>query len=275
MNTDKALRSFYDWGPDANGPTRAVGLLRIGLAVMALIRFGDEVAPFAATTPSALFIGLAFFASAVSALVGLSARLSIGALGVTIMVLYAMTASGAGTVGWNHHHVYILGTACILLSLTDCGRSYSLDRWRAVQAGDRATPEFGVLWGQRLIALQMSALYFWTAIDKTDIAFLSGERLQQIFVWSYSGRVLELLLQFPVLLSFLSIAVVVVEYFLAFAILSRRLRPIAVCVGLSMHATFYLLLPVNTYSATMMLLYLALLDPYAVRKFTDRMQAAP
>ena len=32
-------------------------------------------------------------------------------------------------------------------------------------------------------------------------------------------------------------------------------------MGLALHAAFYVLLPVSTYSATMMVLYLALLDP--------------
>ena len=75
------------------------------------------------------------------------------------------------------------------------------------------------------------------------------------------------------MLAALSFAVVVVEYFLAYAILTRRWRKVAFCIGLSMHATFYLMLPVSTYSATMMLLYLALLDPKTVRDFTDRIQA--
>jgi hypothetical protein len=240
---------------------------------MALIRFGSEIAPFAAASLSGLLIGLAFFAVAVSSLIGLRARLSIGLLGALILSLYALTQVGSGVAGWNHHHVYILGIACILLAMTDCGRSYSYDRWRALQEDGCAEPEYGALWGQRLIALQMSALYFWTAVDKTDPAFLSGERLEQIFVWSYSGRALEVLLISPSLLAAMSISVVAVEYFLAFAILSHRWRGVAILLGLSMHATFYLMLPVSTYSATMMLLYLVLLDPDAVRGFTEKIQS--
>lgn len=267
------FRDFFAWGPDATGSTRAVGLMRIGLAALAMIRFGSELAPFAAAAPGLLLISLAFFALAVSAFVGRSARMSIGLLGVTILTFYGLTAAGRGVAGWNHHHVYILGVACILLSLTDCGRSYSYDRWRALQQ-DNPEPEHGKLLGQRLIVLQLSALYFWTAVDKTDAAFLSGERLEQIFVWSFSGRLLEVLLISPALLAALSITVVIVEYFLAFAILTKRWLHVAMLIGLCMHATFYLLLPVNIYSATMILLYLALLDPNAVRNFTDRMQSS-
>ena len=273
MTTATSLREFFAWGPDATGSTRAVGLIRIGLAAIALIRFGSEVAPFVVSTTSALLIGLSFFIVAICALIGLRARLSIGLLGAVVLLLYALTESGSGPAGWNHHHVYILGVSCIFLSFTDCGRSYSYDRWRQLQHDDYGEPEYGALWGQRLIVLQMSALYFWTAVDKTDMAFMSGERLEQIFVWSYSGRLLEVFLASPMLLAAMSIAVVLVEYFLAFAILSQRWRKVAIPAGLSMHATFYLMLPVDTYSVTMMLLYLALLDPNAVRTFTDRMQS--
>ena len=273
MSPAATLRDVFAWGPDATGSTRAAGLLRIGLAAVALIRFGPELAPFAAETRGALLLGLGFFLVAACALVGLRARLSIGLLGATIMGLYALTQAGLGLAGWNHHHVYILGIGCLFLSLTDCGRSYAHDRWRALQAGGPAPPEHGALLGQRLIALQMSALYFWTAVDKTDPAFLSGERLERIFVWSYQGRALEALLDAPWLLAAMSIAVVAAEYVLAVAILSRRWLKPAVVLGLGLHAAFYLMLPVSTYSATMMVLYLALLDPEAVRRFTDRMQA--
>ncbi|AYE86769.1 HTTM domain-containing protein [Sulfitobacter sp. D7] len=272
MNAGVMLRDFVAWGPDATGPTRAVALLRIGLATMAIVRFGAEVAPFAAETFSELLLGLVFFIFAIAALLGVRARLSIGLLGLTIFLLYGMRQAGLGTAGWNHHHVYLLGISCIFLMFTDCGRSYSFDRWTAIQSGNRILPEHGILWGQRLIALQMSALYFWTAVDKSDQAFISGQRLEQIFVWSYSGRTLEILLASPMLLALMSCAVLVVEYFLAYAILTRRHRATAIFIGLSMHSTFYLLLPVSTYSATMMLLYLALLDPQSVQKFTKRIQ---
>jgi len=272
MTAGIMLNNFVAWGPDSTGPTRSVALLRIGLAAMAMIRFGAELAPFAAETFGELILGLAFFIFAIAALLGVRARVSIGLLGMTILVLYGMTQAGLGTAGWNHHHVYILGISCIFLMFTDCGRSYSFDRWTAIEGGSRVPPEHGILWGQRLIALQMSALYFWTAVDKTDQAFLSGQRLEQIFVWSYSGRTLEILLASPALLAMMSCAVLVVEYFLAYAILTRRHRTTAIFIGLSMHATFYLLLPVSTYSATMMLLYLALLDPHSVQKFTKRLQ---
>ena len=128
--------------------------------------------------------------------VGYLSRLACFATGLSVLALY-VAGPVTQTAGWAHHHVYLLAVACLLLAMTDCGRSYSIDRLRAVNAAGRAQPmrddplEYGSLLGQRLIALQLSAMYFWTAIDKTDRAFLSGERLEQTFTWIYSGRALE------------------------------------------------------------------------------------
>lgn len=270
-----AFRALLAWGGDFTGSTRPAALMRMALAAIALVRFGAELAPYNAASPSAAAAGSLFFLFAAMSFVGYMSRIAIGGLGaVLFLAIYVHGGLGLGVPGWGHHHVYLLAIACLFLAGTDCGRSYSLDRLRALRAGD-APPERGVLWGQRLIALQLAAMYFWTAVDKTDRAFLSGERLEQIFVWTYSGRALEFLLAFPALIAAMAIAVVVVEYWLAFAILSRRQRRYALPVGLAMHATFYLMLPVTTYSVTVMALYLALIDPDSVHRFIDRMQGAP
>jgi hypothetical protein len=84
--------------------------------------------------------------------------------------------------------------------------------------------------------------------------------------------VLEPLISLGAVLSALAVTVVAVEYFLAFAIFVRRWQAFVLPMGLALHAAFYVLLPVNTYSATMMVLYLALLDPDAVHRFLDRIQ---
>lgn len=261
------------WGPDAQGSTRAAGLMRIGLGCIALIRFGGELAPWAVNDLVGLAFGSVFFIFMAATVIGASSRTSVAGLGLIIMLFYALGAAHIGPLTWAHHHVYLLGVACLLLSLSDCGKSFSLDRLREMKAAPHGRPvaEYGALWGQRLIALQLSALYFWTAVDKTDWAFVSGQRLEQTFVWVHSGRALEVFLDWPILLAAASIAVLVVEYWLAVAILMARWRKAALLVGLTMHATFYLLLPVNTYSITVMVLYLALLDPRSVHDFIDRM----
>jgi hypothetical protein len=273
MTAPTTLQTLAQWGPDAQGSTRAVGLMRIGLGCIALVRFGQDVAPWAVNGPIGLLLGALFFLFAAGTVIGIRARLSTGGLGLTIFTFYGLGVMQLGSSVWAHHHVYILAMGCLLLSFTDCGKSFSWDRWRMLAKGapghdDR---EHGTLWGQRLIALQLSALYFWTAVDKTDWAFVSGQRLEQTFVWVYSGRSLAVLLDWPVFFAAASVIVLLVEYWLAVAILFSRWRAAAICVGLTMHAGFYLLLPVNTYSVTIMVLYLALLKPDAVHRFIDQM----
>lgn len=273
----KILHAITQWGPEATGSTRAAGLMRIGLGAIALMRFGNELAPYAILGLMGLSLTLLLFCFAFTTILGIRARLSVAGLGATIMLLYALGLNGVGLVTWAHHHVYLLGIACLLLSLCDCGKSFSVDRMRALATQGRVRPpaEFGALLGQRLIALQLSALYFWTAVDKSDWAFVSGQRLEQTMTWVHSGRVLEFVLHWPALLALASIIVLVVEYWLAVAILLARWRPAAIVVGLTMHISFYLLLPVNTYSITVIVLYLALLDPAAVHRFIDRMLGYP
>lgn len=268
---------FAAWGADATGSTRPAALMRIGLSAVALVRFGSDLILARAGSPEAAALGVLFFVLAGAAFFGYRSRIAIGGLGLLVFGLYAQGVSGLGPPQWGHHHVYILGMSCVLLSLTDCGRSFSVDRALdlAARGQEGAAPEHGMLWGQRLIVLQMSALYFWTAVDKSDWAFVSGQRLEQVFVWTYAGRTMEVLLAYPVLLAVMSILVVVVEYWLAIAILLPRSRRLAIPVGLSLHAAFYIMLPVDTYSITMMLLYLALFDPGAVHRFIDRMVGRP
>jgi hypothetical protein len=67
---------------------------------------------------------------------------------------------------------------------------------------------------------------------------------------------------------------VLLEFALAFGLHFRRSRRWLVLPGLALHASFYTLLNVNTFSVTMMLLYLAFYDPDDVHRVLDRLQGA-
>jgi hypothetical protein len=269
------IADFMRWGADAQGSTRPLGLMRIALAVIVFARFGSEVSLYQGGSLSFLLLGLAFFVLTSMMLVGFMAEAACAGVALTLMTMHFLMGHLYGRPGWTSHHIYLLVVSVTLLALSPCGRSYSWDRYRALaQARDPSAlpPEYGELWPQRLIALQLAALYFWTAVDKTNGLFLSGERLELAFTWAFGGRVLEPLISSGPLLPVLAVIVVVVEYFLAFAIFVRRWQAFVLPMGLALHATFYVLLPVSTYSATMMVLYLALLDPDAVHRFLDRIQ---
>ena len=268
------MADFLRWGADAQGSTRPLGLMRIAIATIVFVRFANEVSLYQGDSLSFVLLGLAFFGLTSMMLVGFKAQAACTGVAITLMTMHFYMGKVHGYPGWSSHHIYILVISVSLLALSPCGRSFSWDRYRALaQARDARdiSPEHGDLWPQRLIALQLAALYFWAAVDKTNWSFLSGQRLEEAFIWSFTGRALEPLISLGAILAVLSIIVVVVEYFLAFAIFVRRWQAFVLPLGLALHAAFYVLLPVNTYSATVMVLYLALLDPDAVHRFLDRM----
>jgi hypothetical protein len=272
---DSDIDIFLRWGAEARGSTRPLGLIRIGIAVVLLARFGNELSLYQGESISFVALGIAFFACTSMMLVGFKTQAATAAVALTLVFMHFYMGRVEGQPGWDSHHIYLLIVSTGLLAMSPCGQSYSLDRFLAVTKAGRTNetvPEWGFLWPQRLMALQLAVLYFWTAVDKTNWSFLSGERLQQAFVWSYSGRVLEPLISAGPLLPALAILVVLVEYALAFTILIPRCQKFVLPVGLSLHAAFYVLLPVSTYSATMMVLYLALLDPDVVHNALDRLQ---
>jgi hypothetical protein len=270
------LSRFLSWGAAYEGSTRSAALLRIALALIVWVRFADEVAFFQASDPANLLFGSTLLLVAGTALVGFHSRLSLALLATLLALGYVVFGGALNVPGWLHHHVYLLVAAAALLSLTPCDRSYSVDRYRALRRAEAleetAPAEHGNLWGLRLIGLQLSAIYFWAAWDKTDWAFLSGQRLEQTLVWVHSGRPLEEWLLWPPFLVAASVLVVAVEYFLAVAIHIRRWQWLTLPVGVALHVGFYLFLPVQTYSITMVALYLALIDANTVHRFIDRME---
>lgn len=271
---------IYRWGADFEGSTRAVGLLRICLALIIWVRFAQHMRLIDANALWQAGLTVAFFTATAMMLIGWRSQIACALTATILFFFYYWWGHTAPEPipSWSGHHVYILFAGTALLSLTPCGRSYSLDRWLAIRRaeaqGQPMPEERGRLWGQRLIVIQMAALYFWTAIDKTGAHFLSGDRLEAIMIWGYTGRALEAVMTFAPVAAPAAILVTLIEYFLPVGIIVRRLHPVAIPVGLALHAAFYVMLTVNTYSITMMALYLAVVDPDSLHRFLDRMQGA-
>lgn len=256
--------------------TRAIALIRIGLGIVILTRFANELAVFRTLDIAGLILGPVFCLFTVMMIAGYLTHLSIVGVAASLFTIY-MTGRYGNTVSeWHHHHVYLLLSVTVLLAFTPCDRSYSVDCYRAARQAERTglprPPERGLLWGQRLMVLQLGALYFWAAVDKSDWAWVSGQRLEQILTWTYSGRPLGALLDHPLLLVAMAVTVLLVEYGLAVAIFVRPWARFVVPIGFALHATFYLMLPVSTYSITMMVLYLAIIDPDAVHRCLEGVQ---
>lgn len=270
------LERFIAWGPESSGSTRAIALVRIGLVLIIWARFATGMTLHVNVQDWKLLLSAYFFVFTAFMLFGLYTRGSVLMVALCLAIFYFIFGYGGIRPEFFAHHIYLLMAVTFLLAFTPCDRSYSVDRYRAVRRAKRQglppPPEHGNLWAQRLIVLQMASLYLWAAVDKTNVHFLSGDRLEAIFMWAYGGRPLEHVFLMPEIYIPAAIAVVVVEYILPVAIFVRRALPVAIPMGLALHVAFYLTLPLATFSITMILLYIAVLPPNAVHRMIDRLQ---
>jgi hypothetical protein len=267
---------FADWAANSYGSSRSSALIRIGIAMLFWSRWAGELLLYMNQSAIGLFLSVNFFIATTLLLIGYHSRVAAVWTGAVGLVIYYYFGHVLGREPWTHHHTYLLAVAALFVGLTPCDRSYSLDRYLAVTRAERAgttpPPEYGNLWGLRLIVLQLSVLYFFSAYDKTNFAFLSGARLEHIFLWYYSGSDYPDLPGFHALTIVTAVMVVVLEYALAFGLPFRVTRRWLVWLGLAFHAIIYVTLPVFTFSATMILLYLAYYDPEAVGRVIARLQ---
>jgi hypothetical protein len=264
------------WAVGTEASSRSSALLRIGLALLLWTRFAGDLVWSDATTPRFFALSAAFFAATTAMLLGVWSRLATLASAAVAAFLYVVWGVLRREPGVAHHHVYLLVAATFLCALTPCGLSYSVDRWRALRRAERTgvppPPESGNVWGLRLLALQLSAVYLWSAYDKLGSDFLSGARLERILLWYYAGFDLAGLPGFHAATLAASVVTVVLELALGVGLLCARARRYLVVPGLLFHALLYVLLPVNVFSATMAIGYLGYLDPDAVHRVLDRLQ---
>jgi hypothetical protein len=266
------------WAVGTEASSRSSALLRIGLALLLWTRFAGDLVWTEATHPRFFALSLAFFGATTLLLVGAASRVAALASAAVAGFVYVVWGVLRGEPGVAHHHVYLLVVTTLLCALTPCGRSYSLDRWWALRRAERAgappPPERGNISGLRLLALQLSAVYLWSAYDKLGRDFLSGDRLERVLRWYYAGFDLDALPGFVAAVTAASVATPALEVALGVGLLVPRARRYLLVPGLLFHALLYVTLPVNTFSATMALGYLAYLDPDAVHRVLDRLQGA-
>lgn len=268
---------FFEWAVCTEGSSRSSALIRIGLVFLIWARFASEQLAYKHELGWQTAFSIAFYLFTVLMLFGVFSKISTFITGILTLSFYFYFGLVEDYEPYRHHHTYWLGIATLFCALTPCGRSFSFDRWYAIrQARERnaAFPaETGNLWGLRLIVIQLSLMYFWSAYDKTHAGFLNGDRLEAIFMNFYIGSNLDQWSSWLWVFAVASWFVVIIEYVLAFGLPFKRTRRYLLIPGLLLHAAFYVMLPVNTYSATIILLYLAYLDPGKVHKFIDDMMS--
>ena len=179
------LQHFYNWGLCYCDSTRSVGLIRIGLVLIIWSEWAGELIFCRDIRLGAILLNSAFFLLTGLMCVGLWTRVSSMGTAIIISIMFNIHQS------FKHHHTFLLIMSTFFIALTPCGRSYSLDRWlalrRALKSGLPPPLEVGNLWGLRLIAIQLSMVYFWTAYEKLYWGFLSGDRMELLVYNYYAG----------------------------------------------------------------------------------------
>ncbi|MCB9748655.1 MAG: HTTM domain-containing protein [Myxococcales bacterium] len=250
------------------GSTRPLGLIRIGVALMLWARFGDLVTLHADATAAQLAHGVGFYLGTTLLLVGLATRPA--ALLSALAVAY-----GKYALDWQSHNMQLLALTTMILALTPCGRSYSLDRGlalrRAARRGEPPPVERAPLWSARLLAVLITSVYMATAYDKTSWAFLSGERLAAVAGFHYTGSAYLDGTAWVAATLIASALVWALELTLAFGLYLPRLRPALTLAGAALHGSFYALFRVYTFSTNMLLLYAPFYDQDELARGIERL----
>ncbi len=244
----------------AERPARAVAICRIGIGLAAFI-IGLKTAHdlFLLRRPEFVrappFDWMPAFEStgAILAFAGVWIAASFGLI-IGYRARWCALGLVAGTVlrflidqnMWSNH-TYFVGLALLLLSLTESDASLSV-RW--VREG---RPERQVTaWPLVLLQLQLSIVYFYSAIAKMNPTFLGGEILSARL--SVPGVVDN-----PVVIKLASVATIGLELFLSFALWIPSLRYWGFLAG----AVFHALIPLSIHLyAGLVAFSIATLSPY-------------
>jgi hypothetical protein len=261
------------------GSTRSVAVLRMSLAgllwadkaeTMTLYRLHQLGIEMAVAIPLVLI----FHAGTLLLFVGRWSRLTALLCGATGGFMIFYLGAHRGIALFDLQYTTLLFLAVLLLAFTPCGGSYSLDRLVQVREAERSGRppplEEGDLWGLRIIGLLVSSVYFWAAYDKVaHDYYLRGFAMEYNLIFSLSPSDAIEFPGFHLLARVLGIGTVLTESFLAVALWIRRLRPVALVVGLAFHAAIHAAIPMGFFSFLMAALYLVFVPPDAVHRLLE------
>lgn len=257
------------------GSSRLASLLRILLAMLAFTRFAQQLRPFEQLTPLHWAVGVVFYLAGFLMLVGFWSRLSTAVLGGTLGFIYYGYGMWLGHGDFAHHHIYMLFVPTLLLSLSPCGASFSVDRWLAVRRSrtqsERPPAERGDNWVLWLIGFQMVMSYLFGAWDKTHLGFLSGDRMEHHYAQLFYGSDLPDIVGFHAFMMTIAVVTVVWEYALVVLLWVRKWLWWVIPANMLFHGIIQFTLPVVTFTPTMWALMLVFIDPDDFHRFLDEM----
>lgn len=218
-------------------------------------------------------LGMVFLIAAWFVLVGYKTRLATAVLALSMLGLHMYYGAAL------HKHLLAkpvqMFQLIVLMALTPSGRSLSVDRAievRRARAERRAPePELMPWWQLELFILQISTVYLWAAENKSDPAWFRGERMERYWVEWFGGS--DSLAFKPLvhpIAVFFAWSTTILEYVLAFGLLSRRWRPYLMWGGVMLHVGILYAFSVTYFSSAMLLVLGLCLPPRVVHDFISR-----
>jgi hypothetical protein len=252
----------------AEGSGRTLGLMRILVALMVWARFADRFIVHPKASLVQLGAAACFYLFSTLMLLGQWSRLCTAV--VAGVLLY-----GYHGRGFTSHNMQLLDLTVLMLVFTPLGAAYSLDRHWALQRAERTgrpVPSEAIpLWTMWLPALLLSSVYLSTFLNKTNLEFLSGERLEAIVAGHYTGSDYLDGALWSLGVQAFSVAVWLVEGALVVGLLLPRVRAWLMLAGAFMHLSFYALFRIYAFSVNMVMLYFAFVPPAQVAGAIDRL----
>jgi len=272
MSERSPLGRVIAWAVAYEGSTRSAAILRICLPYLIWGRWArNHIFYETVGDPLHFVFSVGFFVGGAMMLIGLYTRFSVAVVALVMSV-------------WHLYYGHELGiskaitsvnlwTPVVALMFTDCGKSLSVDRWLAVRRARREgrplPSERGNVWGLRLIAWQLSMMYFWAAFDKTDMHWLSGARMERYWTHWYGTSDPPTQWWFRPMILCASIGTTILEYILCFALWFRVGRRWLLIPGLLFHFLIYITLPAFTIGFQVMVCYLAFVPVDQFRRWSD------
>jgi hypothetical protein len=174
----------------------------------------------------------------------------------------------------------LLVCTAFYMMLCPCGAAYSLDALgKASRRGGPAEPLI-VAWPQRLIQIQLTFVYFMTALLKaTGTTWIAGTALHYALHDGEFRRFTLGLTEYPLLTNVLTVGALVLEFALAFLLWFRATRPFAICAGIALHVGILLTVNIPLFEELMISTYVcfltapeldAILRAFGIRRWFGR-----
>ncbi len=155
------------------------------------------------------------------------------------------------------------------MMLTPCGAAYSLDARRISRQRGTLSEPLIIPWAQRLMQVQLCLIYLATGMMKCHgNSWLAGTAVHFVIFNHEVGQAnLEWLAGYPLVISLLTYAALLLEFALAFLLWFRPTRKWIALLGVLLHAGIVPLVNVPLFGEQMTALYLLFLAPDELAAF--------